>query len=126
MPLVCYDLRFPVWSRNKWDTVSQSMEYDLLVYVANWPQARVSAWDILLKARAVENLAYVAGVNRVGADGLGIDYNGHSAVVDPKGNVAWSGDEMETAQTVVLDARVLQDYRKRFPAYLDADNFDLS
>lgn len=125
LPLVCYDLRFPVWSRNRWDATAQSMDYDLLVYVANWPQPRVGAWEILLKARAVENLSYVAGVNRIGSDGLGIPYNGHSAVIDPKGNVAWLGDDAEIAKTVVLDSSVLMEHRKRFPAYLDADDFNL-
>jgi len=125
-PLVCYDLRFPVWSRNRWDVTSKSLEYDALVYVANWPQARVSAWDALLPARAIENLAYVIGVNRVGPDGHGTGYNGHSAVIDPRGNRLWFGDQGEILETVTLDAKLLQEFRERFPAYLDADDFKLS
>ncbi|MBL7850312.1 MAG: amidohydrolase [Cyclobacteriaceae bacterium] len=124
-PLVCYDLRFPVWSRNHYIADEKRMAYDLLVYVANWPQPRVFAWDTLLKARAIENLAYVAGVNRVGPDPKGTIYNGHSAVIEPRGQVIWSGDEEETLQTVVLDAAKLREHRDRFPAYLDADNFRL-
>jgi predicted amidohydrolase len=76
-PLICYDLRFPVWSRNRWDATQERPFYDVAVYVANWPTARVDAWDALLKARAIENLCYVVGVNRVGQDGNGIEYNGH-------------------------------------------------
>lgn len=125
-PLVCYDLRFPVWSRNRFDAGRGALEYDLLVYVANWPQARVAAWDALLKARAIENLSFVAGVNRVGPDGLGIAYNGHSAVIDPRGAVLWFGSEEETQHTVTLDAQMLREHRERFPAYLDADDFRLS
>ena len=125
-PLVCYDLRFPVWSRNRWDAGTKSLEYDALIYVANWPQARVAAWDALLKARAIENLSYVIGVNRVGSDGKGIVYNGHSTVNDPKGAALWFGDEQEIIETVGLDAQGLRDYRERFPAYLDADDFSLS
>jgi predicted amidohydrolase len=125
-PLVCYDLRFPVWSRNRYDAGLRAMEYDLLVYVANWPQARVSAWDALLEARAIENLSFVAGVNRVGPDGLGIAYSGHSAVIDPRGTAVWFGDEVETQHTVTLDAQMLREHRERFPAYLDADDFRLS
>lgn len=125
-PLVCYDLRFPVWSRNRYDKESKTLEYDLLVYVANWPQARVTAWDALLKARAIENLSYVAGVNRVGPDPQGISYNGHSWVLDPRGNTLWFGEEAETHQTVTLDATLLHEHRERFPAYLDADDFHLA
>lgn len=125
-PLVCYDLRFPVWSRNRWDDSKRSLEYDTLVYVANWPQARVNHWDALLTARAIENLAYVVGVNRVGPDGHGVVYNGHSVVNDPKGNRTWFGEEKECIQTIILDGQVLKEHRERFPAYLDADGFRLS
>ena len=82
-PLICYDLRFPVWSRN--EQLEDGMDYDLLLYVANWPAARISAWDTLLQARAIENLSYVVGVNRVGEDENGKTYNGHSLIVDQKG-----------------------------------------
>ncbi len=125
-PMVCYDLRFPVWSRNRWDVTSKTLDYDLLIYVANWPQPRVAAWDALLKARAIENLSYAVGVNRVGSDLKGSVYNGHSAVIDPKGATCWFGDEQEAVQTVVLDARLLNAYREKFPAFLDADDFTVS
>jgi predicted amidohydrolase len=124
-PLVCYDLRFPVWSRNRYQPEEKRMTYDLLVYVANWPQPRVSAWDTLLKARAIENLAYTAGVNRVGPDPKGTVYSGHSAVIDPRGQTLWSGEEAETVETVVLEAAKLLEYRDKFPAFLDADKFRL-
>ena len=124
-PLVCYDLRFPVWSRNRWAADSKSMDYDLLVYVANWPQPRIGAWDTLLRARAIENLSYVVGVNRTGADGLGTLYNGHSAAIDPRGNALWVGGENEDIHSIQLDAKLLHEHRTRFPAYLDADDFTL-
>jgi len=124
-PLVCYDLRFPVWSRNRYHTETKAMDYDLLVYVANWPQARVSAWDALLKARAIENLSFVAGVNRTGPDGQGVVYNGHSAVIDPRGTTLWFGEESEACKTISLDGALLTEHRERFPAYLDADDFRL-
>jgi omega-amidase len=124
-PLVCYDLRFPVWSRNRWDPALKIVEYDLLVYVANWPKPRVSAWDTLLKARAMENLSYVAGVNRTGLDGEGIPYNGHSAVIDPRGASLWEAGEEEAIHTALLDFEVLRTHRERFPAFLDSDGFRL-
>ncbi len=124
-PLVCYDLRFPVWSRNGWDAAAGRMDYDLLVYVANWPSARIEAWDSLLRARAVENLCYAAGVNRVGADGNGIGYNGHSAVYSPKGEALFFEPDKEVIKTLALDADELRGYREKFPAYLDADKFTI-
>lgn len=123
-PLVCYDLRFPVWSRNRW-TEGKSLDYDLLVYVANWPQVRVNVWDTLLRARAIENLSFVAGVNRTGPDGGGIPHNGHSAVIDPRGAAIWDAGEEEVIHTAVLDAEVLKVHRERFPAFLDSDSFNL-
>lgn len=122
-PLVCYDLRFPVWSRNLTD--EGELAYDLLLYVANWPQARVQAWNILLQARAVENLCYVAGLNRVGEDGNGIAYNGCSAVVNPKGQRLFFAEEQEAIHTLRLSGEELQRYREKFPAQLDADRFRL-
>jgi omega-amidase len=122
-PLVCYDLRFPVWSRNTWENNSQGT-YDLLVYVANWPKARVTQWDTLLKARAIENLSYVVGVNRIG-DGNGVAYNGHSAVIDPKGDLLFGAGETAVIKTVKLSYEELHAYRTRFPAYLDADKFTI-
>lgn len=124
-PLVCYDLRFPVWSRNAWMSGQQRMAYDALIYVANWPEARVTAWDTLLRARAIENLSYAVGINRTGTDGNGVAYNGHSTVIGPKGETIWSAGESETAHTVILDAEQLTAYRVKFPAYLDADDFTL-
>ncbi|MDX1627049.1 MAG: amidohydrolase [Fulvivirga sp.] len=124
-PMICYDLRFPVWSRNTYLTDLHRMNYDLLLFVANWPAARVNAWDILLKARAVENLAYCAGVNRVGTDGNDIAYCGHSAVIDFKGNEVADLGEQQTIKSVTLAAGDLQKYRKKFPAYLDADKFSV-
>jgi predicted amidohydrolase len=118
-PLICYDLRFPVWSRNV------NLEYDLLVYVANWPEPRVNAWDILLQARAVENLSYVAGVNRVGADGHEIPYCGHSAIIDFKGHYLLEPQKKEGVFLNTLSASSLKDYRRKFPAHHDADRFSL-
>lgn len=116
-PLVCYDLRFPVWSRNTGST------YDLLLYVANWPQARRQAWRTLLQARAIENLAYVVGVNRVGTDGNGHPYAGDSAIIHPKGHTLLETSEAEGIHTLVLNKQELEDFREAFPAHLDADTF---
>jgi predicted amidohydrolase len=122
-PLICYDLRFPVWSRNVLNTNTQRLNYDVLVYVANWPKARVDAWDSLLKARAIENLCYTVGVNRVGTDGNGIPYSGHSAVYSPKGESMVFLNEEEAIKSCVLQSDLLEDYRQKFPAHLDADRF---
>lgn len=116
---VCYDLRFPVFSRNRND-------YDLALYVANWPAARSRPWSQLLIARAIENLAFVAGVNCVGMDGKGIHYTGDSAVVDFKGDhLAQCTPGREEVVTVTLDRAALNGFRERFPAHLDADPFSL-
>ena len=118
--LVCYDIRFPVWARNV------NNEYDLLIYVANFPEKRIADWDILLKARAVENQSYVCGLNRVGVDGLGISYNGHSTLLDFKANSLLSFPENETSiQTFELQSEPLQHYRQRFAVWKDADGFEL-
>ena len=118
MVLVCYDIRFPVWSRNV-DT-----EYDLLIFVANFPQRRIIDWDILLQARAVENQAYVCGVNRVGVDGLGIDYNGHSALFDFKAKPILKFIENKTSiQTADIKIEPLERYRQKFSVLNDADHF---
>jgi len=119
-PLVCYDLRFPVWSRNVQN------EYDLLLYVANWPAKRDTAWKTLLPARAIENVAYAAGVNRVGDDGNGHLYNGDSMVVNFKGEILFSAENDECTKTITLSYQELEDFRKSFPAYLDADAFTIS
>lgn len=118
-PLVCYDLRFPVWSRG-------IDEFELLLYVANWPKARRSAWRVLLPARAVENLCYVVGVNRVGTDGNDKAYAGDSIAVDHLGNTLVDcGGEANTV-TISLDGEKLLRYRRKFPAHLDADRFEIS
>ncbi len=125
-PLVCYDLRFPVFARNRFDrTRPGGLDYDLLIFVANWPAARQRAWDTLLQARAIENLSYVAGVNRVGTDGNDIAYTGGSAVLDFAGDtVAAAGNGVRTVTATLSMAR-LQEYRERFPAHLDADAFEV-
>ncbi|MEM1135288.1 MAG: amidohydrolase [Bacteroidota bacterium] len=118
-PLVCYDLRFPVWSRNR------NNEYDLLIYVANWPAARESAWNTLLPARAVENLCYTIGLNRCGEDGLNIPYQGDSRIDDYLGkNLLQMGKE-ENMTTSILSLEKLARYREKFPAQHDADQFEL-
>lgn len=116
---VCYDLRFPVWLRNRGD-------YDLLVVVANWPAARQTAWSTLLRARAIENLAYTVGVNIVGTDGAGIEYRGGSVVYDSEGTALLDAGDAPGVFTVTLDGAALQAHRLRFPAWQDADDFDLS
>jgi len=117
LPQICYDLRFPVFSRNRND-------YDLALYVANWPEARAAHWQALLLARAIENQAYVAGCNRVGTDANGHRYSGDSQIISPQGEVLAAG---EPHQPAVLDAELsltaLQQYRERFPAWRDADDF---
>jgi len=125
-PLVCYDLRFPVYSRNRFSCEAENrFDYDLLLYVANWPAARRHAWNSLLPARAIENLAYVAGVNRVGIDGNDIDYAGDSVVHDFLGQAVVTGGNEPDVLCCTLSAADLQAYRARFPAYLDADKFEI-
>ncbi|MEM6265698.1 MAG: amidohydrolase [Bacteroidota bacterium] len=122
---VCYDLRFPVWSRNRVNADGE-LEYEVLVYVANWPKARVSHWDALLQARAIENQSYVIGVNRAGTDGNGIYYPGHSAVHDPLGKSLVASDTSdERLLSATLDKEMMVRYRKKFPAWQDADAFEL-
>jgi predicted amidohydrolase len=118
-PLICYDLRFPVWSRNAGNA------YDLLIFIANWPASRSAHWRLLLRARAVENLCYVAGVNRVGTDGYGKTYSGDSTVIDPRGNVLHEDVNVEAVRTVRLNRSELDAYRESFPAWKDADMFEL-
>ncbi len=114
---VCYDLRFPVWARN-------TDGYDLLINIANWPSRRVYAWNQLLIARAIENQSYVAGVNRVGKDGLEIPYPGNSCVIDPMGELVWRGDEQEVVSTQTLSRALLDETRERLPFLRDRDNFE--
>lgn len=119
--LVCYDLRFPVWSRNA------DNEYDLLIYVANWPTPRRKVWDILLPARALENISYVCGVNRIGTDQHKFSYSGGSVIYSPKGELlAGVPDNEEGVATATLDLALLQAFRQKFPAWKDADRFFIS
>jgi omega-amidase len=117
-PLICYDLRFPVWSRDPRGT-------DLLLYTANWPAARRHHWNRLLPARAIENLCYVAAVNRVGEDGKGHAYSGDSQVLDFQGETLLNAEAAGGVFRIALSGAALADYRERFPAYLDADVFEL-
>ncbi len=118
-PMVCYDLRFPVWSRNRG-------LYDLLVYVANWPERRHHAWATLLRARAIENLCYVAGVNRTGIDANDIPYSGGSSIIDFLGeDLANLGDHAGTV-SVELDLEKLRAFRERFAFHKDADSFAIT
>ncbi len=124
-PLVCYDLRFSVWSANTYNRKHDTVDYDVYIYVANWPMARILAWDTLLPARAIENWAYSIGVNRTGVDGNNIEYCGHSAVYDFKGEKLLFADNQEGVFSITLDKENLDKYRKNFPAYLDSDEFYL-
>ncbi|MRT94096.1 amidohydrolase [Ancylomarina sp. 16SWW S1-10-2] len=118
-PIVCYDLRFPVWLRNQQD-------YDLLVCVANWPEARRDVWNTILKARAIDNQTYVAGVNRVGKDGMNLTYAGDSSLFDAKGRVlAKCEDYKSNISTMSISLSELRKFRDKFPVYLDADDFDI-
>jgi predicted amidohydrolase len=124
-PLVCYDLRFPVFSRNRHDP-RNGFDYDLVLFVANWPAARAHAWRTLLRARAIENLAYCIGVNRVGVDGNRIPYSGDSAVLDYLGQAMADLGTQEQTVTVTLDPAALAAFREKFPAWMDADAFELT
>lgn len=118
--LVCYDLRFPVWSRNV------NNQYDLLIYVANWPIPRRLAWDTLLRARAMENQCYVCGVNRIGIDGYRLKYNGGSVIYSALGEeIASLPDDMEGIATASLSLNTLHELREKFPVWKDADEFQL-
>lgn len=123
-PMVCYDLRFPVFSRNLQGDDGR-MDFDLLLYVANWPQPRRTAWRVLLRARAVENLCYVIGVNRAGLDGNGIEYAGDSAAIDFLGEPLRELDSAAQVGLADLDGATLAMHRARFPAWMDADRFEL-
>lgn len=119
-PMICYDLRFPVWSRLRAD-----LHYDLLIYVASWPAPRVHAWNTLLKARAIENQAYCVGVNRIGTDGNGHYYTGESAVIDYTGQELFYAKETTATATVTLDKKLLNKFRQAFPFQNDADYFKI-
>lgn len=127
-PMICYDLRFPVWSRNR--IVKREgktgSDYDVLLYVANWPAVRSFAWQQLLIARAIENQCYVAGVNCIGKDGKGIEYNGDSVLLNPLGEkISSIKPKKKGLETIELNWKALQDLRKTFPVLNDADGFGL-
>jgi omega-amidase len=120
-PLICYDLRFPVWARN-----AKADPYDLLIYVANWPERRSYPWKTLLLARAIENQSYVVGLNRTGNDGNNISHSGDSAVIDPKGEIiSRIPAHEEITETVLLNYDELAEFRKTFPVLKDADKFEV-
>lgn len=120
-PLVCYDLRFPVWSRNRKDST-----YDVLIYVANWPEVRSYPWKHLLIARAIENQSYVIGVNRIGEDGNQIIHSGDSCVINPRGEIiSKTLAHQDSVETVNLPYSYLQDFRKAFPVMMDGDEFQV-
>jgi len=119
---VCYDLRFPVWARQQ---STDTPEYDVLLYVANWPERRSHAWKTLLTARAIENQCFVVGVNRVGEDGNGIHHSGDSMVVDALGVTLYHKQEDEDIYTIILEKDRLQDVRQKFPFWKDADQYKI-
>ncbi len=126
-PLVCYDLRFPVFSRNRFNVERENApDYDLALYVANWPAARAYAWKTLLRARAIENLCYVAGVNRVGTDGNQLAYSGDTSVIDFVGDALSECTDSEMTTTTTLLGAELLAHRERFPAMLDSDDFTIT
>ncbi|MBL7720656.1 MAG: nitrilase family protein, partial [Chitinophagaceae bacterium] len=118
---VCYDLRFPVWARQQ--SQSEGPEYDVLIYVANWPERRSLAWKTLLQARAIENQCYVIGVNRVGNDGNKIYHSGDSMIIDPMGEVMYHKKDDEDVFTISLDKEHLKTIREKLPFLKDADHF---
>ena len=115
-PFICYDLRFPVWTRNI------ANQFDAAIFIANWPERRSLHWKSLLQARAIENLCYVIGVNRVGTDGNGLTYSGDTCVIDPTGNILFQKSHAACTHTAQLSYSELQEYRKSFPAWMDADH----
>jgi omega-amidase len=129
---VCYDLRFPVWSRQAppdstvtTPNIGRELEYDMIIYVANWPQRRSLAWKTLLQARAIENQAYVIGVNRVGNDGNNIVHSGDSMIIDPLGDILYHVADKEDVFTLTLEKEKLDAIRERFPFWKDADRFHI-
>ena len=118
-PFICYDLRFPVWTRNGDD------RYDVAVFIANWPRKRAQHWKRLLQARAIENQCYVIGVNRVGEDGNGHSYSGDSMVIGPGGDIFFHSEDQPCSHTAILAHTPLESYRNVFPAWKDADRFSI-
>jgi predicted amidohydrolase len=123
-PLICYDLRFPVWARNAINDKRETT-YDVLLYVANWPDRRVQAWRTLLQARAIENQSYVVGVNRIGHESEAIYYSGYSSVIDPLGNILYQKEHDADIAIVSLNYDEMVKVRRQFPFLKDADNFEL-
>ncbi len=126
---VCYDLRFPIWARQSPPSPGESgrgLEYDLLIYVANWPERRSTAWKTLLQARAIENQCYVVGVNRVGDDGNNIYHSGDSMIIDPLGEIIYYKANEEDVFTYTLQKERLNEVREKFPFWRDADTFNIS
>ncbi len=124
--LVCYDLRFPVWSRQTPPEPGEpDLEYDCILYVANWPERRSLPWKTLLQARAIENQSYVIGVNRVGNDGNSIYHSGDSMIIDPLGEILYHGHGREEVHTHTLQKERLTEVRQRFPFWRDADHFTI-
>ena len=121
--LICYDLRFPIWARQQ--PKAEEAEYDVLIYVANWPERRSHAWKTLLCARAIENQSYVIGVNRTGTDGNNIYYSGNSLVIDPLGQVLYHMADEEDVFTITLQKEKLDEVRTKFPFWKDADDFKI-
>lgn len=133
-PMICYDLRFPAWIRNKFKTDGikssgsqlPASDYDILIFVANWPEKRSHPWKTLLQARAMENQCYVIGVNRTGSDGNNFSYSGDSVALNPRGEaISKMKANEDAAETVTLSAAELNEWRKTFPAWMDADEFEL-
>jgi predicted amidohydrolase len=122
--MVCYDLRFPIWARQQFDE-DRNFEYDVLIYVANWPERRNTAWKSLLRARAIENQCYVIGVNRVGNDGSDIYHSGDSTVIDPLGEILYEKAHDEDIFTIQLNKDQLNSIRKKFQFWRDADDFEI-
>jgi len=120
---ICYDLRFPVWARQQ---SNNTPEFDVLLYVANWPERRNHAWKSLLIARAIENQCYVIGVNRVGKDGNGIAHSGDTMLIDPLGEVLYIQSNQEAISTHLLNKATLEEVRSKFPFWKDADNFNIA
>jgi len=129
LPLICYDLRFPVWSRQTpsdiQDGTGAAYEYDLLLYVANWPQRRAHAWKTLLPARAIENQCFVAGVNRIGEDGNSISHSGDTQIIGPLGDVLYDAADREEVFSLTLQKETLTGVRQHLPFWRDADHFTI-
>ncbi|WP_143962342.1 amidohydrolase [Litoribacter populi] len=124
LPQICYDLRFPIWSRN-WLKDGEPA-YDVIFFIASWPAPRVNAWDVLLQARAMENVSYSFGVNRIGTDGNQVPYVGHTGAYTFKGETICFLEDREEISTITLEKEPLLAFRKKFPALEDADGFEIT